>query len=52
MFGVGWKTEDRDIYDASWVHSDKVVGNPSSLSDERIKDKVIILDPIELLKLL
>ena len=43
--GIGWKTEDRDIYDASWVHSDNIVGNPSSLSDERIKDNVSHLDP-------
>ena len=43
--GIGWKTEDRDIYDASWVHSDNIVGNPSSLSDERIKDNVSSLDP-------
>ena len=43
--GLGWKTEDRDIYDASWVHPDNVIGNPSSLSDERIKDNVSIVDP-------
>ena len=43
--GIGWKTEDRDTYDASWVHSDNIVGDPSSLSDERIKGNVSILDP-------
>ena len=44
-YGIGWKTEDRDIYHASWVHSDNITGNPSSLSDERIKDNVSSLDP-------
>ena len=49
MFGSGWKTEDRDLYDAAWVHSDNIMGNPSSQSDERIKDNVSSIDPSDCL---
>ena len=44
LMGLGFKTEDRDIAHA-FVHSDNITGNPSSLSDERIKDNVTSLDP-------
>ena len=39
LMGLGFKTEDRDIAHA-FVHSDNITGNPSSLSDERIKENV------------
>ena len=44
LMGLGFKTEDRDIAHA-FVHSDNITGNPSSLSDKRIKDSVTSLDP-------
>ena len=45
IIGLGWKTVDRDIYGSAFVHSDCITGDPSSLSDERIKDNVSSLDP-------
>ena len=45
ILGLGWKTEDRDIYGSAFVHSDCITGNPSSLSDARIQDNVSSLDP-------
>ena len=44
LMGLGFKTEERDIAHA-FVHSDNITGDPSSLSDERIKDNVSSLDP-------
>ena len=44
LMGLGFKTEDRDIAHAM-VHSDNITGNPSSLSDGRVKDNVTSLDP-------
>ena len=45
IIGLGWKTEDRDISYGHTIHSDNIIGNPSSLSDERVKDNVSSLDP-------
>ena len=50
--GLGWTDEETSTCSGAFVHSDDVVGNPSSLSDERIKDHVTNLDPIELPELL
>ena len=44
LMGLGFKTEDRDIDNSAFVHSDNITGNPSSLSDERIKDNVTTLE--------
>ena len=43
--GLGWTDEETSTFAGAFVHSDNVVGNPSSLSDERIKDNVSSLDP-------
>ena len=43
--GLGWASEETSTCSGAFVHSDNVVGSPSSLSDERIKDNVSILDP-------
>ena len=45
IIGLCWKTEDRDISYEHTIHSDNIIGNPSSLSDERVKDNVSSLDP-------
>ena len=44
LMGLGFKTEDRDIAHA-FVHSDNITGNPSSLTDARVKENVTSLDP-------
>ena len=43
--GLGWRSEETTAYSGSFFHSDNVIGNPSSLNDERIKDNVSSLDP-------
>ena len=50
LFGIGWKSEYRDIYDAAWGHSDNITGIRSTLSDERIKDNASMLDPSDCLR--
>ena len=45
LFGLGWKSEDRESSGPAFVHSDNIMGDPSSLNDERIKDNVTNLDP-------
>ena len=45
ILGLGWTSEERDTHSGSWVHSDNVVGNTSSLSDQRVKADVSSLDP-------
>ena len=45
FMGLAWTSENRDTHSGSWCHSDNIMGNPSSLSDERIKENVSRLDP-------
>ena len=52
LIGLGWSAEDNvPVTPHSIVHSDNVVGNPGSLSDERIKSGVTELDPATCLDL-
>ena len=46
IMGLGWTSEEeRNTHSGSYIHSDNVMGNPSSLSDQRIKENVSRLDP-------
>ena len=43
--GLGWRSEETTTHAEAFIHSDNVRGNPSSLSDQRIKSDVSSLDP-------
>ena len=46
IMALGWTSEEeRNTHSGSWCHSDNIMGNPSSLSDQRIKENVSRLDP-------
>ena len=45
IYGLGFSDQQRDTVANTGVHSDCIVGNPSSLSDERIKDSQVATEP-------
>ena len=45
MLGMGWRSEETNTHVEAFCHSDNVIGNPPSLSHERIKENVSRLDP-------
>ena len=45
MDGFGWTNEIESFTQPSFVHSDCAIGNPSSLSDGRIKDSQVAIEP-------
>ena len=51
LMGLAWTSENRDTHSGSWCHSDNIMGTPSSLSDERIKENVSSLEPSNCLSL-
>ena len=52
IMALGWTSEEeRNTHSGSWCHSDNIMGNPSSLSDERIKENVSSLEPSNCLSL-
>ena len=45
IFGLGWKSGRHSIVPSPYTHSDCVIGDPSSLSDERLKSGITELEP-------
>ena len=43
--GLAWTSEETSTFSGAYCHADNVVGDTSSLSDERIKDNVSSLEP-------
>ena len=45
IVGLGWTNQIESFTQPAYVHSDCVIGSPNSLSDERIKENVVALEP-------
>ena len=45
VIGLALTDEERDIYSNTAVHSDCRTGNPASLSDSRVKDNQVTVEP-------